>query len=191
MTDLLVSEHGTLPLQPVARPRSWFVRFLIWATRHRYGKTPMAFRVLYGRAPFIAWLSMVLYWARLRALQLDVELSYLLQVAVATFNGCTFCSDLQLAEVARLKLGLARFRELNSFESSMAFSAREKAALSYVRALHVSRHVSDEIWQGLSVHFSERERVEIVWLCALETYFNTMALPLRIGSDGLADLTCA
>lgn len=191
MTDILVSEHGTLPLQPVERPRSWFVRLLIWGTRSRYGKTPMAFRVLYGRAPFIAWLSMALYWARLRALKLDVELSYLVQVAVALFAGCTFCSDLHLAEVARMKLGLTRFRELDTFESSAAFSPREKAALSYVRALHASRHVSDEVWEGLSAHFSERERVEIVWLCALETYFNTMALPLRIGSDGLADPTRA
>jgi AhpD family alkylhydroperoxidase len=191
MTDLLVSEHGTLPLAPLDRPRSWFVRLLGWATRRRYGKTPMAFRVLYGRAPFIAYLSLVFYWARLRALELDSELSYLVQVAVAMFNGCTFCADLHLAELARMQLGLTRFRELNSFESSSAFSAREKAALVYVRAVHASPHVSDEVWQGLSAHFSERERVEIVWLCALETYYNMMALPLRIGSDGLADPTRA
>ena len=31
------------------------------------------------------------------------------------------------------------------------------------------------------------EITELVWLCALERYFNTMALPLRIGSDHLED----
>lgn len=191
MTDILVSEHGALPLAPVDRSRSWFVRLLSWATRNRYGKTPMAFRVLYARAPFIAYLSMVLYWARLRALKLDGELSSLVQVAIAMFRGCTFCADLHLAEVVRMRLGLARFRALERFEESSEFTAREKAALAYARAVCASLHVGDEVWRDLSTHFSERERVEIVWLCALESYFNTMALPLRIGSDGIADSTRA
>jgi alkylhydroperoxidase family enzyme len=191
MTDTLVSEHGTLPLAPVDRSRSWLVRLMNWASRKRYGKTPMAFRVLYARAPFIAYLSLALYWARLRALRLDGELAYLVQVAIAMFRGCTFCTDLHLAEVARTRLGLVRFRALSGFEESSEFTAREKAALAYARAVCVSLHVADDVWRGLSAHFGERERVEIVWLCALESYYNCMALPLRIGSDGIADLTRA
>jgi hypothetical protein len=34
--------------------------------------------------------------------------------------------------------------------------------------------------------FDEREIVELVFVCAVERYFNSMALPLRIGSDHLA-----
>jgi AhpD family alkylhydroperoxidase len=164
---------------------------LNWASRKRYGKTPMAFRVLYGRAPFIAYVSALIIWVRMRALKLDGELSYLVQVAVAMFNGCTFCADLHLAELTRMRVGTQRFRELTNFESSSLFSAREKAALAYVRALHASLHISDAVWQSLQEHFSERERVEIVWICAVENYYNTMALPLRIGSDGIADSTRA
>jgi AhpD family alkylhydroperoxidase len=176
-----------LPLAPIDRPRSWFIRLLNWATRSRYGKTPMAFRVLYARAPFIAYLSLAIYWARLRAIKLDAELSYLVQVAVAMFHGCTFCSDLHLAELARMRIGTQRFRELTGFEDSASFSAREKAALAYARAVNASLHVPDAVWDGLNAHFNERERVEIVWICAIEAYFNTMVLPLRIGSDGIAD----
>lgn len=42
---------------------------------------------------------------------------------------------------------------------------------------------SDEVWQRLRAHFSDRECIDIVWLCAIERYYNMMALPLRIGSD--------
>jgi AhpD family alkylhydroperoxidase len=191
MNDILVSEHGTLPLSPIDRPRSWFVRLLNWAAHRRYGRTPMAFRVLYARAPFIAYVSALIIWVRMHALKLDAELSYLVQVAMAMFNGCTFCSDLHLAEVARMRLGSERFRALLAFESSPTFSEREKAALAYVRAVHASLHVPDAIWADLQRHFSERERVEIVWICAMEGYYNALALPLRIGSDGIADSTRA
>jgi AhpD family alkylhydroperoxidase len=191
MSDILVSEHGALPLAPIDRPRSWFVRLLNWAAHRRYGKTPMAFRVLYARAPFLAYVTLVIMWARMRALELDAELSYLVQVAVAMFNGCTFCADLHLAEIARMRLGTQRFRELTRFESSSAFSVREKAAIAYARSVHDSLHISDAVWADLNAHFSERERVEIVWICAIERYYNTMALPLRIGSDGLAESTRA
>jgi alkylhydroperoxidase family enzyme len=191
MTDILVSEHGTLPLAPIDRPRNWFVRLLFWAARKRYGKTPMAFRVMYPRAPFISYVSMLIVWMRTRALKTDAELSYLVQVASGMFNGCTFCSDINLAEAARMRLGTQRFRELANFASSSAFSAREKAAIAYAHAVHESLHVPDQVWASLGQHFSERERLEIVWLCAVERYFNTMALPLRIGSDHLADSTRA
>ena len=51
----------------------------------------------------------------------------------------------------------------------------------------LSLHVPDEVWRELARHFSERERVDLVWLCALERYYNTMAVPLRVGSDRLAE----
>lgn len=186
MSDILVSEHGTLPLLPIDRPANLFVRLIFWATQRRYGKTPTAFRVIYARAPFIAVLSSLIIWLRLRSITLDKELSYLVQVGVAMFNGCTFCADLELAELARMRIGTARFRELVRFEDSPAFSAREKAALRYVRAVHDSLHVADDVWALLKQHFSERECIEIVWLCAIERYYNTQALPLRVGSDGFA-----
>jgi hypothetical protein len=44
-----------------------------------------------------------------------------------------------------------------------------------------------QIWSELAFHFSERERIDLVWLCAVERYFNAQALPLRIGSDRLAE----
>ena len=44
----------------------------------------------------------------------------------------------------------------------------------------------DEVWRELRGVFTERECVDIVWVCAVERYFNSLTLPLRLGSDALA-----
>jgi alkylhydroperoxidase family enzyme len=182
----LSSEHGQLPLPPVDRPASWFARLLFWAFRRRYGFTPTAFRVVYARSPFLGVVSLVIITGMTRFLRLPHELAALVAVSLDMRNGCTFCADLGLAEAARSRIGMARFRERLAFEQSDSFTEREKAALAYVKALHESLHIPDAVWAQLGTHFSERERIDLVWICAVEQYFNSMALPLRVGSDNLA-----
>jgi AhpD family alkylhydroperoxidase len=185
MSPVPTSEHGTLPLAPVEKPANLFIRALYFVTRRRYGKTPTAFRVFYARAPWIAVVSVFIALVVERCLSIDAELRFLLTLYVAMENGCTFCVDLNRAEAVRARIGRQRFSELLEFETSSAFSPREKAALAYAASLHGSLHVGDAVLAGLREHFSEREVVEIVWTCAVERYFNAIALPLRIGSDGL------
>jgi hypothetical protein len=181
------SEHGRLPLAPIERPRGLFARLLCFAARRRYGRTPTAFRVVYARAPWIGFVSVCVVMVFEHCLSIEAELRFLLSYSVALRNGCTFCADLTRAEAVRKRIGRARFAELLDFESSSAFSGREKAALAYAEALHRSLRVEDSVLTRAREAFSERELVEIVWVCAVERYFNAIALPLRIGSDGLSD----
>ncbi|MAQ18581.1 MAG: hypothetical protein CMN30_27770 [Sandaracinus sp.] len=181
------SEHGALPLEPIAAPRSLFVRLLYWVTRRRYGRTPTAFRVVYARAPFIGLVTVVAVGLFERFGKLDRELAMLVQVRIASQKGCTFCQDLQLAEAVKAGIGTARFRDLDGYETSAAFTERERAALAYADAVETSLRVPEALFARLKAAFDEREITELVWLCALERYFNTMALPLRIGSDHLED----
>jgi alkylhydroperoxidase family enzyme len=183
----VTSEHGTLPLEPLDQSGNWFARLLLAVMHKRYGVTPTLFRVLYTRAPFLGLLSLVIYTGLARCLRIGSDLALLLQHSIAMQNGCTFCADIQLAEAVRAKLGRERFRDLLAFEGSPNFSPREKAALAYARAVNDSLHISDAVWAELALHFSERERIDIVWVCAIERYFNSIALPLRVGSDRLAD----
>jgi AhpD family alkylhydroperoxidase len=187
MSATLASEHGSLPLAPIETPDSLFARLLFSAMRKRYGLVPTAFRVLYARSPYLAFLSLVIVLGLTRFVRLERALCALVQVSVAMQNGCTFCTDLHLAEAVRARIGRERFRDLSEFESSPNFTAREKAALAYARALHESLHIPDQIWQRLGAQFSERERIDLVWICAVESYYNALALPLRVGSDHLAD----
>lgn len=51
--------------------------------------------------------------------------------------------------------------------------------------------MSDATYGELAKHFSEREIVEIVWANAVGNYFNLIAVPLGLESDGLAELALA
>jgi AhpD family alkylhydroperoxidase len=185
MLSVPSSEHGPLPLAPVEHPRNLFVRALYFATRRRYGVTPTAFRVVYARAPWIAFVSVCVALVVERCLSIDQDLRFLVTLYVAMRNGCTFCVDITRAEAVRARIGRERFGALLDFEASTAFSPREKAALAYAASLHESLHVGDDVLTRVRAQFSERELVEIVWTCAVARYFNAIALPLRIGSDGL------
>jgi alkylhydroperoxidase family enzyme len=151
------SEHGVLPLVPVDRPRNVFVQLLFRATRFRYGKTPTAFRVVYARFPLAGLLAVLTVVVLDRFLMIGKELRFLLQVATATQNGCTFCSELLLAEAVRSKVGRERFAALATFETSAVFSQREKAAIAYAVAVAQSLRVPDSVFKRLKGHFSERE----------------------------------
>jgi alkylhydroperoxidase family enzyme len=85
-----------------------------------------------------------------------------------------------------MRIGRQRFRDLSAFESSPAFTERERAALAYASALHDSPRVGDDVMARLRRCFDEREIVELVFVCAAERYFTCVALPLGIRSDGLA-----
>jgi alkylhydroperoxidase family enzyme len=180
------SEHGVLPLAPIEKPKSLFIRLLYWVTRRRYGKTPTAFRVMYARAPFIGVFTLVLITFLEKATTIPYELNALLRLSIANQKGCTFCQDLGLAELVRAGVGTERFADLGDHERSDAFSDAEKAALGYASHVEGALHVPDAIFDRLREHFSERAITEIVWVCAVERYFNSMAIPLRIGSDHLA-----
>jgi alkylhydroperoxidase family enzyme len=175
-----------MPLAPIDRPRGLVLRLVFAAARRRYGRTPTAFRVVYARNAWLVLAPLGLITALERCLRIDRELRVLLQLFGAMQNGCTFCADLVMAEAAKQRIGKERFRELTAFETSARFSERERAALAYCAAVNASLHVDDTVLERLKKHFDEREIVEIAWVCAVERYFNALALPLRIGSDGLA-----
>ncbi len=161
------------------------MRLLYWLTRRRYGRTPTAFKVVYARAPFVGFLSLILVILLEHFTKLPKELCGLLAVTTARHNHCSFCADLGLAELVKAGIGTERFTELANCEESAAFTAREKAALAYARELSRSPRVSSACFARLRDHFDEREIIEIVWICGVERYFNSMAVPLRIGSDHL------
>lgn len=60
-------------------------------------------------------------------------------------------------------------------------------ALSYAEEVSVNGHVSKETFDELKKHFNEREIVEIAWMVAAETYYNTINHALNIGNDNLSE----
>ena len=68
------------------------------------------------------------------------------------------------------------------------FSERERAVLAYTAEVTQRRVPSDAVFETLRKHVSEKQIVELTWLNAISNFFNLMAVPLQLESDGLTTL---
>ncbi|MGH2871911.1 MAG: carboxymuconolactone decarboxylase family protein, partial [Solirubrobacteraceae bacterium] len=74
---------------------------------------------------------------------------------------CEYCGNQRSEQGAKLGLHEGKYDELLNFESSAAYSDRQRAALAYTEAIVWHLEVDDGLWERLHAHFSEPELVEI------------------------------
>lgn len=175
-------------IPPVEKPRSLIARVAYWMTRRQFGKTPEAFKIIYGNAPHLAQHSYQANRILEKKLALDDDLKLLVTTQSSLINGCGFCADLHRAQAIQARMGMERFRDLAEFRTSPHFSERERAALAFTEEMTRDRKVSDATFEALRSHFDERQIVELSWLNALGNFYNLQAVALALESDGLADL---
>lgn len=178
-------------LEPVDSPPNLMMRIANVMARRRFGKVPTPFKVLYGRAPKLAMLSYRIAKLLEGGLALDPALVQLVMTHSSMVNGCGFCADLHLAQAIQQRLGVEKFRALAGYRTSDLFDERERAALDYCTGITRDRTVDDETFAAVRRHFDEREIVELTWVNAIGNFFNLLAVPLGIESDGLAELALA
>jgi alkylhydroperoxidase family enzyme len=178
-------------LEPVDRPPTLFARAAQWVMRRRLGRVITPARVVYDRVPALYRVAVALIRAEQKGLTLPAETALLLKTHAALLNSCGFCVDIARAQAVQERLSLEKFEALADFETSPLFPERERAALAYVAEVTRRIEVDDRTFERLRKSWSEREVVEITWLAALEAYYNRIARPLRIESDGLCSLALA
>src|SRR6478672_7807140 len=128
-----VAPGSSLRLAPIERPRSFIVRFFNWLVRKQLGKVMMPAKVIYARFPSLLWRSLPLYHLLDRGLSIERELRHLIEVHVASVNGCSFCHDIHLATAMRDKTSRAKLKALTEpTDEAGVLNARERAALRYV-----------------------------------------------------------
>jgi AhpD family alkylhydroperoxidase len=164
------------------------VRIGYAVARRRFGKVPTPFKVAYARAPKLAAISFRVARVLERGLSLDPALVQLVMLRSSQLNGCSFCADLHLAEAVRERLGVEKFLALDAWRDSPAFSESERAALAYCEEITRNRNVADATFAELAKHFDEKQIIELTWVNAIGNFFNLMAVPLGLESDGLAEL---
>ncbi len=193
-TDTVTTENGerTAPnseprLAPIEEPDSWWVWLAYKMTEWMEGTVLTPVKVIQARLP--ESLRHAYETQKLEErLSLPPVLRLLLKRYVAFLNGCAFCLDLAEADAEEHGVDLQKLRGATEYASSDQFSAAERAALAYAEAVTEDVHVDDATFEALQAHFSEREIVEITWLCATENYYNRLNGPLGIGSDGLCSV---
>jgi alkylhydroperoxidase family enzyme len=179
------TDSETLRLTPVERPSHWLIRLGQWVSKRRFGRVLTPITTIYARRPALLPVAAHIDWVREHSLSLEPALRFLVSAHVSMINGCAFCEDLILAQAVAQRIGTERFAALRDAERSAHFTERERAALALVEEVTRTRELSTPTFERARRYFSEEEVVELLWLNAVENYFNLQAHPLGIGSDGL------
>lgn len=174
-------------LTPIEEPDSWWVWLAYKWMEWTEGAVITPVKVIQARLPESLRHAYETQKVE-NALSLSPALRLLLKRHVAVLNGCAFCVDLAEAHAQDHEVDVQALRESVDYEDSDRFSDAERAALAYSEAVTEDVHVEDDVFAVLQDHFSEREIVEITWLCATESYYNRLNAPLRIESDGLCSV---
>lgn len=175
-------------LAPIDRPPGLLAKIANWMTARRLGKVIAPMRVVYPRMPALYGFTWRLLQIEEKKLRLDPLLRHMVKTWTAAVNGCGFCLDIARASAVLDRRSLEKLDALPDYASSALFTPSERAALAYAEAVTRDLHVKDGVFDELRRHFDEREIVEITWLTAVENYYNRLAIPLGLESDGLCEL---
>jgi AhpD family alkylhydroperoxidase len=175
-------------LKPIENPKNMFVKIAYWFTKRQYGKVITPLKVIYSRKPKLLRFAMKIDTFERQQTSLAPDLRLFIKIAAATQNGCTFCQDIGLAQAVKGKIGTEKFVALVNGKDSVVFNEQERAVLNFIRQYATEKRVSDENFAALQKHFDDTNIVEILALNAFEQFFNAMAIPLEIHSDGLQKL---
>lgn len=150
-----------------------------------FGKVISPMRYFYARSTPVFWTTMRIFRSE-KKLSIPPSIRTLIRYYTAHYNDCPFCADISQAEAARESVELKAWTETLNFRESNRFTPAEKALLAYLEEVNGTLSCSDTVFAELKQHFSDKEIVEITWLNATEQYYNHMARPLGLQSDGLA-----
>ncbi|MEZ5424718.1 MAG: hypothetical protein R2747_00510 [Pyrinomonadaceae bacterium] len=176
-------------LEAIEKPGGLLLKIAYWLCRRRLGKVITPLKVIYARKPNLLFVSNSLQKASAK-LTLDKSVQILVKTYTSMKNGCGFCNDLALSEAVKERLGAEKFFALgrDEAEKAAALSEKERAVVAFLNEYAEDKKVSDRVFAELRRFFSEEELIEIVFLNAVECYYNAMNLPFGIESDNLAEL---
>ncbi len=175
-------------LAPIEKPQSLFMKFVYFYSRKKFGKVMTPVKVTAARMPMAFGAFSGKIGQLDEKLQLPAETVMLVRQKVAEINICWFCIDIGRSKTIMASMNQAKFDDLGSYQSSAAFSEKEKVLLDFVTLLARDRKMDQEMFNRLALHYSERELCEIVWITATEFYYNIGNIGLNIHSDMFCDL---
>ena len=177
-------------LKPIENPSSLLLKIAYWFSKRQYGKVLSPLKVIYSRQPALLSGAMKIVKFEEKQNSLSSDLRFFIKIAAAVQNGCSFCTDIALAHAVKGKIGMEKFNALLSdgVSKQTAFNEKERAVFDFVKEYAEKKKVSDQTFAELQRLFGETEIVEIVAINAFEQYFNALAIPLEIESDGLQKL---
>lgn len=112
---------------------------------------------------------------------LEKPLREMVKLRASQMNGCAYCLDMHWKDARAAGESEQRLYGLDAWEESPYYTDRERAALKWTEALTfiTNGHVSDEIYEAVKPHFSEKELADLTWAVAAINAWNRVAISLR------------
>lgn len=112
---------------------------------------------------------------------MDPKLLHLIKLRASQINGCAFCIDMHSKDARTAGETEQRLYELNAWRETPFYSERERAALEWTEALTLisQTHASDDVFEHVSAHFSEKEIVDLTYAIANINTWNRLAIAVR------------
>lgn len=181
-----LQDSGRIAGVPAAGFRP-FTRLTYWVSRRKVGEVPEPLTVtahnptiLAGRGAFELALE--------TADHVDAALTELVVLKTAMAAGCRFCLDIGTTQAKAHGVTEAQLRALHRFETSDAFSERDRLALRYAIAMtETPVDVSDALFDDLAATFDEAELVELTAVIAFENYRARFNHAFEIEAQGFAE----
>ncbi|HEX7893097.1 MAG TPA: carboxymuconolactone decarboxylase family protein [Terriglobales bacterium] len=112
---------------------------------------------------------------------LEIPLLHLIKLRASQLNGCAYCIDMHWKDLRAIGENEQRLYGLDAWRESPYYTDRERAALAWTEAvtLITDGHVSDEVYEEVRPHFSEKELADLTFAIATINAWNRLAISLR------------
>jgi AhpD family alkylhydroperoxidase len=112
---------------------------------------------------------------------LEIPLLHLIKLRASQLNGCAYCIDMHWKDLRAVGENEQRLYGLDAWRESPYYTDRERAALAWTEAvtLITDGHVSDEVYEEVRPHFSEKELADLTFAIATINAWNRLAISLR------------
>ncbi len=112
---------------------------------------------------------------------LERPLYELVKTRASQINGCAYCIDMHTKDARKAGETEQRLYALNAWRETPFYTERERAALAWAESLTLisENDVSDSLYETLSKHFSEKERVALTMAIIAINGWNRLAISFR------------
>ena len=118
----------------------------------------------------------------LKSSSIEERLLHLIKLRASQINGCAYCLDMHSKDARAAGESEQRIYVLSAWREAPFYTPRERAALAWAEAVtRISAGVTDELYESVREHFSEKELVDLTLAIVTINGWNRLAISL--GAD--------
>src|SRR5690554_2469314 len=110
--------------------------------------------------------------------ELESSLTELIKLRASQINGCAYCIDMHTKDARKTGETEQRLYALSAWRETPFYTEKERAALAWTEALTLisENEITDDLYQNLSAHFDEEERVALTMAIVAINGWNRLAI---------------